>query len=97
MKARCGETFDGPVIPFGADISYDPSPPLTKLERIELVMKMLPANYPRCEQNAGGGWSGDLLVAEWEDIENLRVHLIHSHPKIQGSLHAIGIVSLPLC
>ena len=38
---------------------------------------MLPGIFTRHELRAGGGWSGDLLTADWEDLDNLSASTMH--------------------
>ena len=35
---------------------------------------MLPGVFVGYAQNAGGGWTGDLLVADWDEIEKAQNH-----------------------
>ena len=63
-KARYGEDFDGPIIPFGCAVTYKPS----SKKDIERMAKM---GHKTCEglfmgyhQRAGGGWSGDVDILD---------------------------------
>jgi len=67
---RFGIDFPGPLIPFGAEIRYKPSSPGDKEMVHELGDKMLPGIFMGYDQQAGGGWSGDLLLANQEEIRS---------------------------
>ena len=66
---RFNEPFSGPVIPFGAEITYKPITDKDKARLHQFGIKVLSGVFIGYSLNIGGGWSGDLLVADWEDIE----------------------------
>ena len=61
--------FTGPLIPMGAEISYLPSNPgdLARLDKYG--DKTLSGLFIGYKQRAGGSWSGDVLVIDWEEID----------------------------
>ena len=61
--------YNGPNIPFGAQIEYQPSSQKDKSRVHAMGKQTLPGIFIGYQQHAGSGWSGDLLVADWEDIE----------------------------
>jgi hypothetical protein len=69
-KMRYGIDFTGPIIPFGAQIKYAPISQKDKERVHKFGDKTLAGVFLGYEQHAGGGWSGDLLIADWEEIEN---------------------------
>ena len=76
---RCSVTFDRPLIP------------ICTTRRVSLNQfgkKMLPGIFTRHDLRAGGGWSGDLLTADWEDLDNLSASTMStlSFPCADGSL-----------
>ena len=69
-KLRFGEDFRGPLIPFGAEINYKPSSQQDK-DRLHAFGAVLRSGiFVGCQQHAGGGWTGDLLIADSTEIEN---------------------------
>ena len=68
MEKRFGEDFKGPLIPFGAEIQYKPIAQKDKERLHQFGSKMLSGIFMGYKQKAGGGWSFDLLVADWEEI-----------------------------
>ena len=67
---RFGSEFIGPRIPVGAEIIYKP---ITEKDQ-QRLHKFWLQDVARCflgyDQRAGGSWSGDLIVADWEEFEN---------------------------
>ena len=63
-KRRFGSDYLGPLIPFGAEISYLPITDKDKARCHQLGSKLLFGIFLGYDQQAGGGWSGDLLVAD---------------------------------
>ncbi len=75
---RFGADFRGPTIPFGAEIEYQPNTQKDKARLHQMSQKTLPGLFMGYEQQAGGGWSGDLLVVDWEELEKANnVNLVH--------------------
>ena len=78
-KLACGQTaykkrfekdFAGPIIPFGAEITYKPSRKRDIQRLHKFGEKVLSGIFIGYVQDAGGGWSGDLEVADWEEIQD---------------------------
>jgi len=68
-QLRFGAPFEGPIIPFGAHVKYKPSNPKHKARLPKFGEKVLDGIFMGYKINAGGGWSKQLKVADWEDIE----------------------------
>ena len=69
-ERRYGPGFSGPLIPFGPEITYLPITEKDKARLHQFGSKVLSGIFLGYEQQEGGGWSGDLLVLDWEEIEN---------------------------
>ncbi len=65
---RFGIDFPGPKIAFGAEVRYKPASPKGQEGIHKFGDKMLPGIFLGYDQHAGGGWSGDLLIANQEEI-----------------------------
>merc|ERR1712096_422891 len=66
---RFGINFPGPLIPFGAAVTYEPSSDQALARLPKTGPKTLPGIFMGYDQQAGGGWSGDLYVADQEQIQ----------------------------
>ena len=72
--------FRGEIIPFGAEIEYKPSYE-KDLDRLhKMGKKMLPGIFLGYEQRAGGGWTGNFFVVDWNELENAE-HVSEVHKK----------------
>ncbi len=69
-KRRYGFDFAGPSIPFGAHVEFLPKSQVDMARVHEFGSKMLQGIFVGYQQDSGGGWSKDLLVADWDQIEN---------------------------
>ena len=69
-KRRCETPVDGTVIPFGADIYLNSISSKDTSRLHQVGPKMLPGIFIGNALNSGGGWTGDVLIADWQDIEN---------------------------
>ena len=67
-EIRFGEP--GPIIPFGAEMSYKSISDKDKARLPSFGAGLLSGIFVGYKQHAGGGWTGDLLVADWDEIEN---------------------------
>ena len=67
-KRRFAKDFDGPLIAFGSEISYLPIRFKDKKRTHAFSSKDLPGIFLGYEQQAGGGFSGNLLVVDWEEM-----------------------------
>ena len=61
-------SFAGPLIPFGAAVKYDPIHHKDKKRTHAFGSKMLIGLFLGYHQQAGGGWSGDLLLIDAEEV-----------------------------
>ena len=61
--------FKGDKIPFGAEVENRPSAPKGQDRLHKYGSKTLSGIFVGYDQKAGGDWSGDYLVADWEEIE----------------------------
>merc|ERR1711873_47515 len=69
FERRFGHQFKGPIIPFGAQIEYKPSQQ-SDIQRLHQFGKnMLAGIFLGCVQHTGEGWSGDLIIADWQQVE----------------------------
>ena len=60
----------GPIIPFGAEIAYLPISQKDKARVHQMGDKLLPGIFIGYEVFAGGGWTGDLLVVDWDNLND---------------------------
>ncbi|MHC4951072.1 MAG: hypothetical protein ACYTEU_08835, partial [Planctomycetota bacterium] len=67
-KERFGSGFSGPLIPFGAQVEYLPITHADKTKQHAFGSKMRRGIFLGYVQQAGGGWSGDLFIGDWEQI-----------------------------
>ena len=63
-KARFGEDFDGPIIPFGCAVTYKPSRKKDQEALAKLGQKTCEGIFMGYHQKAGGGWSGDVDILD---------------------------------
>jgi len=77
---RFGQEFRGPLIPFGAEVTYKPITAKDKARCHEFGEKKLSALFVGYDQQRGGGWSDDLWVADMEQIGSAELHS-EIHPK----------------
>ena len=92
FKRRFTTNFSGPLIPFGAEITWKPISSDDEARLHPFGSKRLSGIFVGYEQQAGGGWSGDLLIADWEQIENAEMHSqIHSKKFKAAEVEAVKI------
>ena len=70
-KNRFGADFKGPLIPFGASVHYLPITPKDKARTHQFGSKLLRGVFLGYSQQSGGGWGGDLLIADWEALASV--------------------------
>ena len=63
-KQRFQADFRGPIIPFGAAVSYKPSGERDLDDMPKLGTKLRDGIFVGYDQICGGGWSGDLYVLD---------------------------------
>ena len=85
-----GVTFEVLLIPFGFNVSYKPMS-----LGIEAVLTNASGNLHGMCIRCGRGWSGDLLIAECEDLDNLSASNIHVRRFKHQELAQEGTLSLP--
>ena len=76
-KRRFAKDFDGPLVAFGAEVSCLPITPKDKKRTHAMSTKQLPGIFLGYKQQAGGGWSGDLMVVDWEEMFASSLSQIH--------------------
>ena len=60
--------FPGPDIPMGCEVHYLPIKDSDKARTHKYGSKLLPGLFFGYSQHAGGGWDGDLLVVDQEQL-----------------------------
>ena len=68
-KSKFLKDFKGDKIPFGAELEYRPSAPNDRLRLHKYGNKTLQGIFIGYDQRAGGDWSGDYLVVDWQELE----------------------------
>jgi hypothetical protein len=79
-KARFGEDFRGPIIPCGAEITYQPISDKDKKRCHQMGQKVLSGIFLGYIQHAGGGWANDLQIIDWDEIDTAE-HKSDVYPK----------------
>ena len=68
-KQRFTADFRSPIIPFGAYATYKPSGEKVIEDMPKLGAKLREGIFVGYDQIVGGGWSGDLYVLDWYQLE----------------------------
>ena len=76
-ETRFGVQFDGPVIPFGANVSCQPICSKDESSPYQFGKKMLTGILLAYGMGVGRQRSGDLLIADREDLKNLSTPEFH--------------------
>ena len=77
-ERRFGIPLNGPVIPFGAMVEYNPTS-AKKLSRLhQFGTKVLPSRFLGYVLYASGIWKGDIVVADIEELEKMDASEIHA-------------------
>jgi len=63
-----GTIFGGPIIAFGAELTYYPITEKDQKKTHKFGSKVLSGIFVGYSQQAGGAWTGDLLVADWQQV-----------------------------
>ena len=66
---RFGVDYDGPHIPMGAEIEYYPIRDKDKHRLHQLGPKTLPGIFVGYDTQAGGNWSEDLIIVDWDEMD----------------------------
>ena len=70
-ERRFNSPFDGPIIPFGAEVKFYPLSSTDQERMHQVGKKIFPGKFVEYALNAGGGWTGDLLIADTENLETM--------------------------
>ena len=73
-----GQTFKGPIIPFGSLVEYHPVTAKEQSRIRQLGKKVLPGLFLGYALYAEGIWKGDVLVADIEELETMDASEIYS-------------------
>ena len=68
---RFGEPFRGPTIPFGSMVEYYPISAKDQSRIHQFGKKVLPRIFLGYALIAGGIWTGDILIADLEELEKM--------------------------
>ena len=77
-ERRFGQTFKGPIIPFGSLVEYYPITAKDQSRIHQFGKKVLPGLFLGYALYAGGIWKGDVLVADLEELETMDASEIYS-------------------
>ena len=77
-ERRFGEPFKGPIIPFGSLVEYYPISAKDQSRIRQFGKKVLPGLFLGYALYAGGIWTGDVLVADLEELETMDASEIYS-------------------
>ena len=70
-ERRFGKPFKGPIIPFGSLVEYYSISAKDQSRIHQFGKKVLPGIFLRYALYAGGIWKGDVLVADFEELETM--------------------------
>lgn len=90
-KKHYGIDYTGPNFLFGIQIEYIPASLVDKAKVHALGKQTLPGILVGYKTVAGGGWSGDLEIVDWDELENAKsigsVHIKRlKHPEVKPVL-----------
>ena len=75
---RFGDNFRGPIIPFGAEVEIFPIISKKTSRVHQMADKWLRGIFAGYKQQAGGGWSGNLKVMDWDELkESHNISQVH--------------------
>ena len=77
-ERRFGQPFKGPIIPFGSLVEYHPITARGQSRIHQFGKKVLPGLFFGYALYAGGIWKGDVLVADFEELETMDASEIYS-------------------
>ena len=77
-ERRFGKPFEGPIIPFGSLVEYHPITAKDQSRIHQFGKKVLPGLFLGYALYAGGIWKGDVLVADFEELETMDASEIYS-------------------
>ena len=72
-ERRFGQPFNGPIVPFGSLVEYHPITAKGPVKNPSIWKESLTWIVPRIRFVRGGGciWKGDVLVADFEELETM--------------------------
>ena len=70
-ERRFGQSFKGPIIPFGSLVEYYPISAKDQSRIHQFGKEVLPGLFLGYALYAGGIWKGDVLVADLEELETM--------------------------
>ena len=77
-ERRFGMPFNGPVTPFGATVEYHPISAKDQCRLHQFGAKVLPGIFLGYAFYAGRIWKGDILVADFEELEEMDASELHA-------------------
>ena len=77
-ERRFGQPLKGPIIPFGSLVEYHPVTAKDQSRIHQFGKKVLPGLFLGYALYAGGIWKGDVLIADFEELETMDASEIHS-------------------
>ena len=77
-ESRFGKPFKGPMIPFGSLVEYHSITVKDQSRIHQFGKKVLPGLFLRYALYAEGIWKGDVLVADFEELETMDASEIFS-------------------
>ena len=77
-ERRFGESFKGPIIPFGSMVEYYTISAKDQSRIHQFGKKVLPRLFLGYALYAGGIWKGDIMVADIEELETMDASEIYS-------------------
>ena len=77
-ERRSGESFKGPIIPFGSLVEYYPTSAKDQSRIHQFGKKVLPGLFLGYALYAGRIWKGDVLIADLEELETMDASEIYS-------------------
>ena len=72
-EKRFTMSFDGPLIPMGAEVRYMPISAKDKARTHKFGDKLLNGIFAGYGQHAGGRWDKTLLLADWEELQKQEI------------------------
>ena len=70
-ERRFGQPLKGPIVPFGSLVEYHPISAKDQSRIHQFGKKVLSGIFLGCALIAGGIWTGDILIADLEELEKL--------------------------
>ena len=78
FERRFGQPFKGPIIPFGSLVEYHPITAKDQSRTHQFGKKVLLGLFLGYALYAGGIWNGDVLVADFVELETMDASEIYS-------------------